>query len=104
MKKDGGVVYGGMYENAYYDLIDDDYSEEEIRNEWEEERDAMNNFFTRTFSHGFKPTIYDGYELFGLPRKINESDEMDWIRDIKIGYLNKAFYFDPPAEQGDYRL
>lgn len=101
IEEDGGVIYGGMYENAYYDLIDNGYSEEEIRNDWEEERDAMNNFFTRTFSHGFKPTIHDGYELFGLPRNINESDEMDWIRDVKVSYLNKAFYFDPPAEQGD---
>ena len=101
IEEDGGVIYGGMYENAYYDLIDNGYSEEEIRNDWEEERDAMNNFFTRTFSKGFKPTIHDGYELLGLSRQINESDEMDWIRDVKVSYLNKAFYFDPPAEQGD---
>ena len=93
IEEGGNVVFGGMYENAYYDLIDNGYSEEEIRNDWEEERDAMNNFFTKTFSKGFKPTIHDGYELFGLSRKLNESDELDWIRDVKVGHLNKAFLF-----------
>lgn len=36
---------------------------------------------------------------------INESDDLDWIRNINPvafdDFINKAFYFDPTAEEGD---
>jgi hypothetical protein len=79
---DGRMVYGALWEIG--DLIDQGYTEDQIRNDYEDKDYDINNFIDSSPDNFNSPEKINGREYFNLPynSSINESEDFfDSIKD-----------------------
>jgi hypothetical protein len=88
------MVYGGLDTYGYDDLVDDDRTDDQIRNIVDDLWDDIEHFINDEDENFQTVSKINGREFFNLPyqkENITESDDFDWVRDIKPNPFNDSY-------------
>ena len=96
----GKMVFGAMNSDHYDLLLDMVDDEDDIRWEFQDLKENIEQFILGNPGEFDVPQSIDGRDYFNIPYKsINESEEFNWIKDVKpvdldkevMDYINKDY-------------
>jgi hypothetical protein len=80
---DGKMVYGGIDSYEIDVLFEDGWSDEEIRNAYDDKYVDIDTFIESNENHFYNPETIDGRKYFNIPytKPITESEDFDFLKD-----------------------